>query len=50
MPAGVAIFPGDLIRDLSRHFERAAASRKARPPQPTVPEVIGAIPPIKQQY
>lgn len=43
MPAGVTIFPGDLICDLCRHIERAATSRKVRPPQPTVPDIIGAI-------
>ncbi len=43
MPAGVTIFPGDLIRDLCRHIERAATSRKVCPPQPTVPDIIGAI-------
>ncbi|MGC8540220.1 MAG: hypothetical protein ACP5QA_06270, partial [Phycisphaerae bacterium] len=48
--AVVAIFPGDLIRDVSRHIKCAAASRKADSPQPTVPNITGAIPPIKRQY
>ena len=46
---GVAIFPGDLIRDVSRHIQCAAASRKRCPPQPRVPDIIGAIPPIQQR-